>query len=359
MATLPQWTKTLDDDFVNTWYEIRAEVIDNILEATILTAALKNFGCFTPQVGSKIVTRTVGYGTKSTQRFGRGTVVTQSTPDLDTMAEWDWRYFTCDINRTLIDDATNAGKFQIKSYLSRRMEAARDACVTDMEKYLMQWGGAYDAPKQMNGLYDINTLYTAEAAASDYDGDTANVSNTQISGTANGKINKTNSWWRNWVMYSAASESIANRIAGPTNAPYALNLVPDMRHAFNSCRANAEGPNLILADQAIYEAYEDEAADKQQIVQSAFTKIAIDLGFDAFTFKGATMSYTYRLSGTKHVHMLNLNHVEVPYQPNVWFDLVGWKDTPGQFARVNYIVCMTTGLITAQPRRHLVMEYAS
>jgi len=359
MATLPQWTKTLDDDFVNTWYEIRAEVIDNILDATIFTAALKDYGCFTPQVGSKIVTRTIGYGEKSTQRFGKGTVVTQSTPDLDTMASWDWRYFTCDINRTLIDDATNAGKFQIKSYLARRMEAARDACVQDLEKYLMQWGNAYNAPKQMNGLYDINTLYTAEAAASDYDSDTVNVSATQISGTINGGINKSNAWWRNWVMYYNATADHANFIADKTHHPYAMNLLPDMRHMFNCVRAQAEGPNFIMCDQDIYESYEDEAEDKRQIVQSAFTKKAIDLGFDAFTFKGATMTYSYRLAGTKHVHMLNLNHVEVPYQPNVWFDLVGWKDTPSQFARVNFIVCMTTGLITEQPRRHGVMEYYS
>ena len=359
MATLPQWTKTLDDDFVNTWYEIQAQVIDNILEATVLTAALKNFGCFKTQVGSQIVTRTVGFGTKTTQRFAKGTVLSQNVKELDTLAEWDWRYFTCDINRSLVDDATNAGKFQIKSYLTRRLEAARDACVEDLEKYLTQWGAAYNAPLQMKGIYDICANATAESAASDVDSDTENASDSSTSGTSNGKIDRTNTWWRNWTMANSGAEVKANRIAGVTNSPYALNLVPDMRHMFNSIRANAKAPNFILTDQNIYESYEDEAQDKQQIVQSSFTKTAIDLGFDAFTFKGATMSYTDRLSGTKHVFMLNLNEVEMVYQPNVWFDLVGWKDTPNQFERVNYIVCMTTGLITAQPRRHGIMEYAS
>jgi len=358
MATLPQWTKTLDDDFVNTWYDIRAELVDNVINATIFTAALKNFGCFTTQVGSDIITRTVGYGKKSTQRFDRGTVLTQTVVDLDTMAEWNWRFFTVDANRSLVDDAKNAGKYQIKSYVARRLEAARNALVEDLETMLMHWGAYYAAPLQPKGIYDICTNATAEAAVSP-----GAASDTSISGTANGKINKSNTWWRNWTMADGAAASSATedakKQAGPTNEPYALNLVPDMLHMFNKIRANQEAPNFILCDQDIYEAYEDEAQDKQMIVQSAFTKKAIDLGFDAFTYKGATMSYTAKLSGTKHLFMLNLNHVEMPYNPNLWFDMGNWKETPNQFERVAYIVCMTAGVITDQPRRHGVMEYAS
>jgi len=132
-----------------------------------------------------------------------------------------------------------------------------------------------------------------------------------------------------------------------------------MRHMFNKVRANQEAPNLILMDQSIYEAYEDEAQDKQQIVQSVFTKKAIDLGFDAFTYKGATMSYTSKFAGTLHIMMLNMNWINMTYNPNLWFDMGNWKETHNQFERVAYIVCMTTGLRTAQPRRHGVMEYAS
>jgi hypothetical protein len=274
------------------------------------------------------------------------------------MAEWNWRFFTVDVNRSLVDDAKNAGKFQIKSYVARRLEAARNACVQDLETYLSQWGAYYAAPLQIKGLYDICANATAETAVG-----TGSASDSKASGTSNGKINRTNAWWKNWTMADGATASSAAQDvlfnAGPTNEPYAMNLVPDMRHMFNKVRANAEAPNFILCDQDIYEAYEDEAQDKQTIVQSAFTKKAVDLGFDAFTYKGATMSYSAKLSGTKHLFMLNLNHVEMVYNPNLWFDMGDWKNTPAQFERVAYIVCMTTGLITAQPRRHGVMEYVS
>ncbi len=364
MVTLPQWTKTLDDDFVNTWYEIRADVIDNVLNATIFTAALKNFGCFDTQVGSNIVTDTVGYGKKKTQRFDRGAVMSQEVKELDTMAQWYWRYFAVDVNRSLVDDSKNAGKFQIKSYVARRLEAARNALVEDFEAMLLQWGAYYAASThlQPNGLYDICANATAEAAVTT-DGVAGSASDSKASGTSNGEINRTNPWWKNWTMADGADASSAAQDvlfnAGPTNEPYALNLIPDMRHMFNKIRANQEAPNFILTDQSIYEAYEDEAQDKQTIVQSAFTKMAVDLGFDAFTYKGATMSYTAKLSGTLHLFMLNLNHVKMTYNPNLWFDMGAWKDVANQFERVAYIVCMTTGLRTNQPRRHGVMEYVS
>ncbi len=354
---LPTLTRTLDDDFVNTWYEIRPQVIDNVLESNVFSLALKEFGSMTPQVGGEYITRTVGYGTKSTQTFSEGSVLTQSTPKLDTMARWDWRYFLVDVNRTLIDDNKNAGKFKIKDYLTRRIMAAKDALASDIETQLFRWG-AYapsDEDDSFNGIYDICPGQSAESAVG-----TGTASDSASSGTANGNIARSNTYWRNWnTKGSGTSETLASKIGSPTNAPFALNLVPDMRHFFNLINANQEAPNFIIMDQDIYEAYEDEVGDKQQIVRSAFNTKAADLGFATLTFKGAPMSYSIKLASTKHIFMLNLNHIEFVYNPNMWFDMTNWKENTSQLERVAYIVCMTPGLITDQPRRHGHMEYAS
>jgi hypothetical protein len=354
-VTLPSLTRTIDDDFTNTWYEIRPDVVDNILDATILWMALKDFGCLTPQVGGEYVTRTVGYGEKSTQRIQKGTVLTQSAPDLDTMGIWNWRYFVVDINRSTIDDAKNAGKFRIKSYLARRLEAARNAIVQDLETYVHQWGAYYSGVAQPNGLYDICPANTAETAVG-----AGSASDSQQSGTSNGGISRAdgNEWWTNWCAFDGATEDTTDREVA-TNASYTVNLLPDMRHFFNLISANQESPNFIICDQNMYEAYEDEASDRQQIVRNAFTKQAVDLGFEAQTFKGATFTYSGKLAGSLHLFMLNMNHIEFVYDPNLWFDMTDWKDTANQLERVAYIVCMTPGLITDQPRRHGIMEYAS
>lgn len=358
---LPTYSRTIDDDFVNTWLEIRPEVIDNVMSSNILWMALREFGCFVPQVGGEYISRTVGYGQKSTQRITKGSVLEQQVIPLDTAALWQWRYFTVDINRSYVDDRKNAGKYKIKSYIARRLEAARTALTEGVETDSMRWGDYYGAnsatnPAQINGIYDICPNYTAESAVGD-----GSASDSQVSGTSNGGIDRSAyAWWRNWVQYDGASESDSSFIAGPTNDPYNLNLVPDMRHLFNCVTANAESPNFILMNQLMYEAYEDEASDKQQIVQNGFTRKAVDLGFDAQTFKGATMSWTGKISSsTLHLFMLNMNHIEFVYDPNAWFDMTDWKETANQLERVAYIVCMAAGLITAQPRRHGVAEYAS
>jgi hypothetical protein len=329
-------------------------VIDNILEATIFWAALKNFGCLKPQNGGEYITRTVGYGQKSTQRFSKGATLDQTVKKLDTMARWDWRYFLVDVNRTLIDDAKNSGPFKIKDYLTRRLEAARDALVQDLETYITQWGAYYTGDNQPNGLYDIAPLYTAETAVG-----SGAASDSQASGTSNGNINRTNNWWKNWVMYNGGSADDDTKIAGDTQEPYAVNLATDLRHMYNKVNAQQEPPNLILMDQDIYEAYEDEVMDKLQIVRNSFTRQAGDLGFEAITYKGTTMSYSSKLASTKHVFLLNMNHIDLPYHPEVWFDATNWKESTNQLESVMFIVCMTPGLITAQPRRHGSMEYAS
>ncbi len=354
MSTLPQLNRQLEDDFVNTWYEIRAQVVDNILESTIFSLALKEFGAMEPQLGGEFGwTDTIGYGQKSTQRFQEGSTVSQSVPQLDTFARLDWRFFCVDVNRSLIDDAKNMGKFQIKSYLTRRLGAARDAIVQDLETYLMQYGAFYDAPLQINGLIDI----VAPSSAVTPSGAVA-ASGTYATGTSNGSISRTNTWWRNWVMADGLTQANANRIAGPTNEPYDLNLVSDMDHFFNSISANAESPNFILSGQLLYEAYVAEMRDRIQIVRTGFNKTAADLGFETVTFRGATYAYTDKIT-TLRMDMLNMNYIDFNFHPNVWFEMTEWRDTANQFERVSYIVSMSPGLATSQPRRHGTMLYAS
>lgn len=354
--TMPQMQRTMDDAFVNTWYEIKPDVVDNVLEATILTLALKEHGCFQSRAGGTYGWEdTTGYGDKDvkTQRFQKGSTLDQQPVPLDTYARLDWRFFCVDINRSFVDDQTNMGKYQIKSYLARRLEAARNALVRDIETYLFQWGNYYAAPKQPNGIWDCVAPQTALSTASD-----GSDSDTQASGTSNGHISRANAWWRNWVMYDGAGDTSYTDFTAQTNPPYSLNFIPDMRHFWNCITANMEPPNFIITTQDIYEAYEDEGVDRMQVVRTAFNRKALDLGFESQTYKGATFTYSNKMPAN-HMLMLNLNYLTMNYHPGAWFDMTNWKETANQLERVAYIVCMTPGLATAQPRRHGVAVWAS
>lgn len=350
--TLISQTRTFDDDFVNTWYEVQKQAVDNILEATVFTLALKEYGVLKSQPGGTYGwTATPRYGTKSTQRFQEGSTVTQEPKKLVTMAYLNWRYYCVDINRSLVDDSINMGPWAIRSYIADRLEAARDALVQDLETYLFQYGAYYAAPLQINGIYDVVAPDTAIS-------DGAANSDTYSSGTSNGGINRSNTWWRNWVQYDDATQTVASKIAGPTNEPYSLNIVADMEHMFNSISANQEKPNFIITSQAIYEAYKEENRDKLQIVRTAFNNKAADLGFDSVTWNGATFTWTGKIT-SNYIIYLNMNYLDMNYHPNVWYEMTPWKDAVNSFDRVAYIVCMTPGLATSQPRRHGISRYAS
>jgi hypothetical protein len=348
-TTLPTLTRTLDDDFVSTWYEIRPDAIDNILDATPFTMALKEMGAMTPQVGGEYITRTIRYGEKSSQNIQKGTVLSQSEPKLETMARWDWKYDAVDVNRTVIDEQKNAGKFKIKDYIATRLGAARDALVQDAEAHLMRSSLADTTGKQLNGLYDLvppyssqlSNLYTTHSVdPDDY--------NTAASGRS-GNISRANAWWQ--CKYGNSGTAVAN---------YAVNLVPEMRSMWNDVTSNLESPNLIIMNRDLFEAYEDEVADRQQIVRTAFDKKAADLGFETFTFKGATVMWTDELDGSSYrdLFMLNTNYIELVYDPNLWFDMTEWKSTSNQLERVAYIV-RAWQLITTSPRRHGLLTFSS
>ena len=59
MAGVSTLSEVLNTQFTETWYEIQAEAIDNILDATPITALLRMKGAFKTQRGSDTITRTI------------------------------------------------------------------------------------------------------------------------------------------------------------------------------------------------------------------------------------------------------------------------------------------------------------
>ena len=362
MSTLPVLTRTIDDDFVNTWYEIKAEVEDNIMESNVVWLALREFGVMDPQEGGEYFTETVGYGKKDIQRFVKGSVLDQNEVPLDTMARWDWTYFLVDVNRTLTDDQKNRGPSMIKSYVARRLEVAKESVSQDIETMIHQYG-TWDAIAQPKGLYDVCAPHAAITVGTS--GGTGSNGDAWNSGTNNGNINRTNTWWRNWAGTDSTTESRANKILAGT-APFDLNLRSDMAHIYNMVTNGQASPNFILASQNLYEAYEDEVSDKQQVVRTSFDKAAADLGFETLTFKGATFTYSNKLEAATNqpslgneMLFLNMDYLKYVYDPGVWFDMTEWRVGTNAMERVAYITCAAVGLTTNQPRRHGYFRWAS
>jgi hypothetical protein len=349
LPTLPTKTATIDDQFVESWYDIRAEAVDNILDATVFWLALREMGSLTPQSGGTHITRTIKYGKKTGQNLSKGKVLSQSVAKRETMALWNWAYTIIDVNRSLIDDQINSGPTKIKDYVAKRLNGANEDLIQKLEDDLFAWAAAADS--QMNGLMDIVPVGTVSS--------TTGLPNLDITPTGDapthdagnfGNISRTNSWW----------QIVRRKVSGTDTAASSpeVNLLSDMDDFYNQVGNNVQSPNFMICDRVLYQYYMEEASDRIQMVRTAFNNLAADLGFESATFRGKPISWSSKLDSTSKMFFLNLDFIEVVYDPGYFFDATEWMYTANQLERVMYIYS-TMQLITDQPRRHGMLDYNS
>jgi hypothetical protein len=342
-TTLPTYTRTLDDAFVSTWYEIRDEAIDNILSATVIWNALMGAGCFTDQVGGEIITRTIGYGEIAHQQVAKGDVMTPGEPDLDTMALWQWKYIAANVQRSTFDDQKNAGPSKIKDYVGRRITAARDGLEQGYETdILAAWSATHEADKGIQGL-NVMIPEKANRTTGTYGNIARPSAYTGVAGTdvEEPDTTGTNPWWgsKYWDGVLATVD---------------VDLLDDMKKLYNSLHANQSPANLIVFTQALFEIYETYAIDISQIIKDETTRLA-DLGFEVLRFKGKPVIWSAGMLSNQAL-MLNTDWIEVVYDPQLWFDMTDWKPQAFEFDRAAQILCACNP-ITTQPRRHGRMIY--
>ena len=321
MSTLPTFTKSVDDYFVNTWYTVRTQAIDNILNATVVWAALKERGCLKPQIGEQDITRTIWYGTVDPTAISRGDLLPFGEPQLVTRASWSWRWLASYAQRSMFDDQPNRGKGRIRDYVADRVKAMRDGMVQRFETDLFRAGITAETGKYLQSLYDLLPTYA-----------------TRATGTY-GTIARSNSWWQSHYKQ--------------WETPYEVNLVSNMNNLYNTIANSGPGqepPNLIVTDQTTFEIYHDFALDSQQVVRDTGSKLA-DLGFDVLKFRGKQLVYTGNMGTAYDMMMLNTDYIEFVYDPGYWFEVTDWKQGPLETNKVQHLIC-TGNLIGTQPRRH-------
>jgi hypothetical protein len=323
---VPVMTQKIDDAFTHTWYEIQKQAVDNILDANVVTAALKEKGAFKAQVGGRFITKTLRYGKKMTQEIAKGSILSSGEDEIETTAMWRWKYFSSHVQRSQMDDQQNNGKAAIKSLVQTKISAAKDALQEKVELVTFNpynASGDEESSKTIQGLNDLIPPKGYEDADVTYGG-----------------INRsTNSWWRsNYAAFSPNPE---------------VHLLSDMKSMFNTCTSHIEAPNLIIASKTKFELFEDFALDMSQIVVKDSGTLA-DLGYRVLQFKGTDLVWVpderIKISGKDQMLFLNTNFIEFVYDPQLWFAMTNWKDIPLQTERIAHILC-AANMIGFQPRR--------
>lgn len=341
-TTLPTLTDTLDNLFLTTWYEIRKIAIDNILKSTPIWAVLEAAGSFTPQVGGKLITRTLGYGETSAVEVERGDLLPAGEDELETMAIWKWRTLASHVQRSFYDDQQNRGPSAIKSFVGMKLQAAIDGLEQKYESSMLGSFQASEATKVFQSLNDMIPP-TGNRTSGAYGGINrpsayADSGNSVYIGDTSG----TNAWWG--PKYLAGTYATLND-----------DLIDDMRKLYNSLRNNQVAPNLIITTQELFEAYELYALDISQIIKERSTKLA-DLGFETLMFKGKPMVWSDNLTA-KMMLMINTDFIEIVFDPGRWFEMTAWKPIPLQEHRIAHILCFAN-MISTQLRRHGRLTYS-
>lgn len=339
-TTLPSLTQTIDNQFMTTWYDIRPEAIDNILNATVVWAALNNAGCLTPQSGSELITRTIAHGETDATPIARGDTLPSGEEELETMAVWRWRAIASRVQRSLFDDQKNRGPSKIKSFVGMKLQAARDGIEQNLESQVLNTRVSAETGRLIQGLNDMIPPI-ADRTTGTYGG-IAVPSAYADSGNGVNKPSGGNTWWG------------PNYLAG-TLGTIEDDLISDMKKLFNSVTNNQQSPNFILTTQNLCDLYEEFALDAVQIIKQESGPLA-DLGFRVIQYKGVPMVWSPNMTAN-HMLMLNLDFVEFVYDPEYWFSMTEFKPAPTEDTRLAHIVCFGN-MITTQPRRHGRLQYA-
>jgi hypothetical protein len=329
MTTLPQFTKDIDNAFTETWYEIQAQAADQILDATVVWALLKMKGCFKTQVGGTNIERTLKYNVPTATAVAKGDVLTQGELEVRTAAFWTFRNMAIHVQRDTISDTANRGKFRIIDYVADRLEDATNGLRQKYEDDLLRAIVTAETGKEIQGLLDMLPVvgsrttgtYGGIARPTTFSSDLPTVGNT---------------WWTPKYKQFTANKDV--------------NLVSDMKTFFNTVSNNQESPDVILTTQTLYEQYEDFGLDAVQFVGNS--KL-LDLGFTTLKFKGADLVWTSNAPADE-MRFLNTKHIEVVYDPGLWFEMTAWKDIPLQMERIAHIICRMN-VISKQLRRHGVL----
>lgn len=341
---VPSITRVIDDSFTHTWYEIKAEATDNILDANVITAALRERGCFKTQTGGQFITDTISYGEKTASDTSKGSVLSSGEDDIETMARWEWKYAEAHVQRSLQDDQVNQGPAMIKKLVATKIKAMREAMNTKIESDLtaaIYTSGTAAEIIDLRQAKRCNSLFNVvPGIGSDASDDTYNAAGYKF-----GEITRDNTWWQ-------------PKYVDPVE-PANVNLLANMKTLYNTIGNNQEFPNLILTNQTLFEIYEDFALDAVQLVRGTTGSHLVDLGFEVLMFKGKPLVWTNAGSfATNKVLMLNTNYLRVNYDPSLWFEMTGWKDIPLQAERIAHIF-IAWQLTSDQLRRHGVLgDYA-
>jgi hypothetical protein len=260
------------------------KLADNVTDNTALLKKLKERGNVMPFDGGRTILQELEYAENGTYTRYAGYQVLNITPqDVLTSAEFDIKQVAVSVSMSGLEQIQNSGKERMIDWLTGRVTNAEHSMINGISGDIYSNGTA-DGGLQIGGLQLL-------------------VADTPTSGIVGGINRATWSFWQN-VSFDATTDGGA-----PVSA---ANIQPYMNKVYNQLVRNTDSPDLIIADNNYFSAYEESLQAIQRITGTDTAK----LGFTSYRYKNADVILDGGIGGScpsNHMYFLNTKYIH--YRP--------------------------------------------
>ena len=290
------------------------KLVDNVFSARPLVFFLKKAGQVRVVNGGNKIVLPLMYGQNSTAGSYSAYDSISITPQTGiTAAEYNWKQYAATIAISGIEEAQNSSEEAIIDLLEAKTFQAEETITEQMDQMFIQSDGTGNSGKDWLGL----EILVRDAQA-----------------TVGGIDASTDAWWESYVEGTAGSLTLA-----------------DMRTAYNSVAVGNDQPNVILTEQALFEAYEDLLQSQERFMDAS----TADGGFQNLLFKGAPVVYDDYVNAGD-MYFLNTKYIRLVGHGDNWFKPTPFVRPDNQDARYAQILCYGELTISNRKRQGVLTD---
>jgi hypothetical protein len=289
----------IDNYLSRAWYTVKKEVVDQVLKITPFYSMMLEKGRLRtklPDGSHWEYTIRYAHEDANLKWFGKGDVFGLNSKEGLTRLKFEARNLGNSIVRYWEEEQAIRGEAKLIEYATDIETSAKESLHDGLAKAL--WLNPTANAKQINSLTEL-------------------ISTTPAVGSFGG-------------LARAQNVHLWNNVIDFTGKTISANLLEVMRYVYNTCSLFRTGtqraPDMIITTQRIYEEYEGLCEELRQIESN--TSDRASLGFGELRFKNCEMFWDPDCP-TGHMYFLNSSTLEIPVDPEVYFDMTEWKVIAG------------------------------
>lgn len=283
------------DNVLATTIESRTKKLaDNVTNNNALLYRLKERGNIKPITGGTKIVEELEYGESDHVWYSGYDTITTTNPQVFTAAEYNLKLLAAPVACSGEELLKNSGEERMIELMAAKYRNAEKTLMNQMSVAIYS-DGTGSSGKQLTGLKAL-------------------VADTPTSGTVGG-INRATSGNEFWQNYAATADEALTK-----DTIYAA-----MNKAYLSCSRGTDRPDLIVADDEMYQLYESSLIAQQRFMNS---KLA-DAGFENLKFKGADVIYDGGIGGAcpaGHMYFLNTDYLRLRPHKDRNFKMIGDRE---------------------------------